>query len=197
MTGVWRFEQNGSWENLKHDHLVMELSDGSRLVYHDPRRFGFVEVLNSKNIGRRFKSLGVEPFASKIDLVSTLLKLKKLRSPIKPALMNQNYIVGVGNIYASEILYLSKVSPFRACNKISDVQFYEIFKNTKKVLSKAISKGGSTIESYRSSFGNEGEFQNEFLVYGKAGEECPICNRKILHEKQVGRSTYWCKECQY
>ena len=196
MTGLWRYEPIGKEETQKHDHLIMELSNGSRLVYNDPRRFGFVEVHKSNEIGARLGKLGAEPISSYQELKPTFIRLKSLHSPIKPALMNQDYIVGVGNIYASEILFLSKISPFRPCDRITEKEYREIFKNMRFVLKKAIQKGGSTIENYRNSFGGEGSFQKEFLVYGKAGEACPNCNRKILQKKQAGRSTFWCKKCQ-
>ena len=197
MTGSWRQVENSKhWKPEKHDHVKLNLSDGTSLVYKDIRRFGFIECFLKSEIGQRFAKLGAEPIDNIKALTALESKLKKLSTSVKVALMNQELVVGIGNIYASEILFLSKVSPLRSCSKVSHHEFQTIWKNSNKVLKKAIKKGGSTIENYKNSYGVAGSFQNDFFVYGRDQEECRICATPILQRSLAGRSTYWCSTCQ-
>ena len=109
-------------------------------------------------------------------------------------MLDQSIVVGIGNIYADEVLYLSKINPYKSCNLLTDKELNNIIKNTKIVLEKAIKLGGTTIKSYTSSEGVHGRFQNELLVHTK--ETCPNCHKKITKVKINGRGTYYCEECQ-
>jgi len=195
MTGSWRKEANLKVRE-KHDHVSFELSDGSHFVFNDPRRFGFIEVVAKDEIGKRFEGLGVEPLQPDTDFEGLTSTFKALKAPIKTALMNQKLIVGVGNIYASEILYASRVSPLKKASRITRDQYALIWKNTRSILEKAIDKGGSTIENYKSATGEAGGYQNEFFVYGREQELCRICHNPIKMKVMAGRSTFWCASCQ-
>ncbi len=197
MTGSWRqVESIKTWAPNKHDHIKLNLSGGLSLVYQDIRRFGFMECLSKRNFEKRFEKLGLEPIDNIKNLTDLQVEFKKLNTPIKVALMNQELVVGIGNIYASEILFLSKVLPLKKCSKVSHSEFQLIWKNSSKVLKKAIEKGGSTIENYKNSFGESGRYQNNFYVYGKAQDECRICATLIRQISLGGRTTYWCPNCQ-
>ncbi|MCC2677702.1 MAG: hypothetical protein K0R29_278 [Pseudobdellovibrio sp.] len=195
MTGSWRKELNFSVRG-KHDHLSFELADGSHFIFNDPRRFGFIEVVEKGELGKRFAGLGVEPLQPETDFEKLTSIFKALKSPIKTALMNQKLIVGIGNIYASEILYASRVSPLKKASKVTREQYGLIWKNTRVILEKAISKGGSTIENYKSAMGESGGYQDEFFVYGREQELCRICHNPIKMKVMAGRSTFWCASCQ-
>lgn len=195
MTGSWRKTAARS-ANKKHDHVSFELSDGSRFIFNDPRRFGFIEVIGKEGLLRRFSGLGVEPLAPETDFENLSSNFKKLKAPIKTALMNQKLIVGVGNIYASEILFASRVSPLKRASKLTLAQYDLIWKNTQVILENAIRKGGSTIENYKSATGASGGYQAEFFVYGRESELCRICHSPIKMKVMAGRSTFWCPSCQ-
>lgn len=195
MTGSWR-RVVGAEKQKKHDHVSFELADGSAFVFNDPRRFGFIEVIRKDQLGSRFSALGVEPLEASTDFFQLTVDFKKLKAPIKTALMNQKLVVGVGNIYASEILFASRVSPLKRASRISADQYRLIWKHTQAILLKAISKGGSTIENYKSATGETGGFQDEFFVYGREHELCRICHNPIKMKVMAGRSTFWCPSCQ-
>lgn len=195
MTGSWRVEKHG-WEKRKHDHLAFKFGKNQFLVYEDARRFGFVEVCLKSDFSKRFQHVGVEPLDPAFNQKVVNAKFKKLSAPIKNALMNQKLVVGIGNIYASEILFKAKVSPLKKAAKVSEAQYRLVWKYTREVLQAAIDHGGSTIENYKNSFGESGQFQNAHQVYGRAGEKCPVCEKKIKTQMMAGRSTFWCSTCQ-
>jgi formamidopyrimidine-DNA glycosylase len=195
MTGSWREESEG-WVKRKHDHLAFEIHQKKFLVYEDPRRFGFIEVLKTSKLKERFKDLGEEPLGEDTNFEELTLRFKKLESPIKTALMNQKLLVGVGNIYASEVLFRTQINPLKKCSKVSPSDYQKLWSEVKIILSEAIANGGSTIENYRNSYGQKGQFQNNFFVYGRPDEECFKCNTLIKSTVQSGRTTFWCPSCQ-
>lgn len=195
MTGSWR-EEKQAWTRRKHDHLAFEISKNRFLVFEDPRRFGFIEVVKTSQLGERFEDLGPEPLNESTDFSALTLKFKKLQAPIKTALMNQKLLVGVGNIYASEVLFRTKVNPLKKCSKLKTEDYSRIWGEVKIVLGEAIKKGGSTIDNYRNGFGEEGQFQDSFFVYGRLKEACIKCHTPIKSVVQAGRTTFWCPSCQ-
>lgn len=195
MTGSWREEKQG-WQKRKHDHLAFEISGDRFLVFEDPRRFGFIEVVKTSLLKNRFEGLGDEPLNKSTDFDQLTLKFKKLEAPIKTALMNQKLLVGVGNIYASEVLFRTNINPLKKCSKVTSAEYSKIWSEVKIVLSDAIKKGGSTIENYRNSFGEKGQFQDSFFVYGRFKEACFKCHTSIKSVVQAGRTTFWCPSCQ-
>lgn len=195
MTGSWRLEKAG-WPRRKHDHLAFEMAGSRFFVFEDARRFGFVEVVTASKMAERFSELGLEPLEEEADFTALTRTFRQLKSPIKSAIMNQKLLVGVGNIYASEILFRVGVHPLKKCSQVSLGKYVEIWRETVRTLRRAIRRGGSTIENYRNARGESGNFQREFFVYGREGEACRKCHTGIRAEMLAGRSTYWCPSCQ-
>lgn len=182
-------------EVTRHQHVIFKFKD-FELRYNDTRKFGRMYLLDKKDAysQKPLNELGYEPWDPNLnnDYLKEKYKTKKL--PIKTVLLDQSIVVGIGNIYADEVLYLSKINPYKSCNLLTDKELNNIIKNTKIVLEKAIKLGGTTIKSYTSSEGVHGRFQNELLVHTK--ETCPNCHKKITKVKINGRGTYYCEECQ-
>ena len=195
MTGSWRLEKAG-WPRRKHDHLAFAVDKKTFFVFEDPRRFGFIEVVRKEKLAERFSLLGAEPLDMTIDFELLGQSFKRLKSPVKTALMNQKLIVGVGNIYASEVLFRTGVNPQKKCSKLSQQEFSAIFREIDSVLTAAISAGGSSISSYRNSYGEKGKFQTSLFVYGRKSQPCLKCETPIKSGVQAGRSTFWCPKCQ-
>lgn len=180
----------------KHEHISLILDNGQELRYHDTRKFGRMHLIKKEDIDNYelLKELGLEPWDDKLMVEYLKSKYKNKSLPIKTVLLDQSIIVGIGNIYADEILFLSNINPLKPSNKLTKKELQLIIDNTKRVLDKAIELGGTTIRSYTSSEGVHGRFQNELRVHGK--EICPICNSKILKIRVGGRGTYYCPKCQ-
>lgn len=189
MTGHWRVES--TYQPIKHDHLIL-MWEKQNWIYNDPRRFGYIGL----NQGQLEKNFGPDPIIDKIKALDLLAKAKNKKQPIKTWLMDQKNILGVGNIYASEILFKSKVHPLRPAGDITSTEWSLILKNTKSILKKSIRLGGSTIKDYRTVSGEKGGFQNTWAVYNQHERSCVVCNAPILHLKLSGRATYFCKSCQ-
>lgn len=182
----------------KHTHFYLNLGD-IYLSYVDPRRFGAIGIFENnvlENDNSYLKNLGVEPLEKDFTFEKFNEIISKYKTNIKKFIMDSNIICGIGNIYASEILFLSKVSPLRKTETISLEEKKLIFINIKKVLEKAISLGGSTISDFVHTNGSSGQMQNFYNVYNREGENCKICSNPILRIKQFGRSTYYCSHCQ-
>ena len=193
MSGSWRkLETN---EPLKtHDHLIFGFDNGLRLAYNDPRRFGLVDWGGEDC--RWLKDLGPEPLSKSFNLESFLNSIKDKKVAIKILLMNPKVVVGVGNIYASEILFLSGVRPTRESGRLTKAEAGRVVENTKLVLQKAIKSKGSTLRDYKMVNGQSGSFQNSFNVYGREGQLCKICGSQIKALVLGQRSTFWCSRCQ-
>ena len=182
----------------KHNHVEI-VFDNFRIIYNDPRRFGFFQIIkNSSLLKKRFKKLGPEPFQSKINLKYVNSYLKGKKKNIKNFLLDQNFVSGIGNIYASEILFLSKINPNKNVNLINRKEYEKIIINSKKVLSNAIKKGGSTIRDFKNTSGKKGTFQKDFNVYERNGLSCKRsrCNGIIQKKNISKRSTFFCNICQ-
>jgi len=182
----------------KHNHIKFLFSDKTLLIYNDVRRFGFFILENLKNINnnRFLKNLGPEPFSKKLTVNIIKNRIKESSRNIKSFLMDQKFIAGIGNIYASEILFKSKIHPTTIAKSISSVQIKKLIKSIKEVLYSAIKDGGSTIRDFMFSEYSKGNFQNKFNVYDRHGLECYICKNKIQKLVINLRSTYFCSNCQ-
>lgn len=186
--------QNNNYDLVKHDHFILHLSDGFILVFNDARRFGFVGL--SKNIEEYFKDSGIEPLSEKFNADYLLYKFKNITSPIKTAIMNNNIIVGVGNIYASESLFKAGINPHKKACSLKYEELEKLVICIQEVLTLAINAGGSSFKDFVNINGSSGNFQNDFSVYNKENHNCYICSEKILKIKQSGRSSYYCPKCQ-
>ena len=182
----------------KHNHVEIIFSN-LRVIYNDPRRFGFFQIIdNSYLLKKRFAHLGPEPFDSKFssNYISTFFSKKK-RS-IKNLLLDQKFVSGIGNIYASEILFLCKINPDKKVFLLKKKDHLNIIINSKKVLLNAIKKGGSSIRDFKNISGKKGDFQRNFKVYERDGLNCKINKcRGIIKRKVISnRSTFFCNTCQ-
>ncbi|MBC7465656.1 MAG: bifunctional DNA-formamidopyrimidine glycosylase/DNA-(apurinic or apyrimidinic site) lyase [Bdellovibrio sp.] len=195
MTGYWRVETK-NWQKKAHDHIAMKLNEDKYLVYNDPRRFGEFDIFKNSNLHERFAHFGPEPLQQDLDLDVLTKTFKKINSTIKVALMNQKYLVGVGNIYASEALFRSKIKPHKKANKVRAADYALLWTEVKKVLQEAIEAGGSSISDFKNSYGEKGDFQKRFLVYDRKDELCFTCHHPIQSLVLGGRSTFWCRHCQ-
>jgi len=183
----------------KHDHVVIETDNGT-LIYNDARRFGLMTYCQTSQLlqNHLFSHTGIDPFDRTLTGSYLQEKLKNKKMPIKIALLDQQIISGIGNIYASEALYGAKILPTRPAGSLDIKECGVLVDEIRNVLNKAIKAGGSTLRDYRKPDGSLGYFQNEHCVYNKAGQPCPHCTcsqkngegiRKIT---QAGRSTYYC-----
>ena len=182
----------------KHNHIEFFFND-TKLIYNDPRRFGFfLFIEDKKNLKNIFKNYGPEPFDKKFNSKYVTKYFEGKNKSIKNFLIDQRFVSGIGNIYASEILYLSKIHPLKAAKQLSISQCKELILNSKKILLNAIKKGGSTIRDFKNTTGNTGHFQKEFQVYGRNNLNCKRagCFGKICKINQSNRSTFLCKNCQ-
>ncbi len=191
MSGKWTLDASES--DGKHDHVVLLLDDGSISVYNDPRRFGVLDIYDGRS-HRLLDHLGPEPLEKWTgkDLYS---KLSNRKSAIKISILDQKVVVGVGNIYACEALFNSKISPLRSSSSLSLDECNSLVKEIRNVLSRAIKAGGSTLRDFAGVDGTLGYFPHQFNVYDKEGEPCG-CGGIIERIPQGGRSTFLCSSCQ-
>lgn len=182
----------------KHELIIFNIDDTFELRYKDTRKFGKMYLIKKEDLEKNspLTKLGLEPWDKKLTTEYLKEKLKNKSLPIKTTLLDQTIITGIGNIYANEILFLSKINPHKKSKELSDKELESIIENTRKVLEKAIEEGGTTIRSYTSEEGVSGKFQNNLLVHKRENEKCPNCNTPISNDKIGGRSTYYCKKCQ-
>jgi len=198
MSGSIRFGEKEHKKIEAHDHFVMEFTDGLKMIFNDPRRFGLVVVIKNGELKshKLFKNLGIEPLTKEFNgkYLKGIFKNKKIA--IKQAVMDASNLVGVGNIYAAESLFKSSINPQKSANEISESKLEELSKNIKIVLKEAIRSGGSTLRDYVRSDGDIGYFQHQFKVYGREKQPCFVCGTEIKKITQSGRSTYYCPKCQ-
>ena len=190
------FYLNDSYDN-KHVHVVINLSNGYRLLYQDVRKFGRMCYKNESELynTKPLNEVGYDPINNdSYDLDSIYNQIHKKNKEIKQILLDQSIISGLGNIYVDEVLFDVRINPHKISSKISKDKVNEIILATKKILSKAIEFKGTTIRSYTSSLGVEGGFQNFLNVHTK--KSCPLCKKELICDRIGGRSTYYCKDCQ-
>ena len=182
----------------KHNHIEI-IFDSFKIVYNDPRRFGFFQIIKTiKNLNKRFYHLGPEPFDRKFNLKYFKNFVKDKNRKIKDLLIDQKFVSGIGNIYANEILFISQINPNKKVNSLKKKEFKNIIINSKNVLLKAIKKGGSSIRDFKNAEGTKGNFQDSFKVYQRNGLNCKRigCNGIIIKKVIANRSTFFCNTCQ-
>ncbi|WP_044051794.1 bifunctional DNA-formamidopyrimidine glycosylase/DNA-(apurinic or apyrimidinic site) lyase [Anaplasma marginale] len=176
----------------KHDHVALLLDGGFHVVFNDPRRFGAVLLVNFQAYENIASRIGPDPLSAEFN-AEYLMRPSK--ACVKSVLMNNAIVAGIGNIYASEILFRAGVLPMRAMSSISYAECEGIVRETKATLQLAINTGGSTIRDYKIPTGAAGGFQQHFMVYQRAGQPCNVCGARILSERRGGRSTFFCALC--
>jgi formamidopyrimidine-DNA glycosylase len=184
----------------KYDRVEFILNKNQKLIYNDVRKFGFIKLLSNKEYKDNFHliHLGPEPLKNTFNYTYFKNYIKGRSRVIKDILMDQKFVSGLGNIYANEILFLSKVKPSRKVKNLKEFELKKIINFTKEVLKNAIELGGSSIKDFSSSNGKKGSFQQHFNVYGKKGAACSntTCRSIIVKSSISNRSTFFCDNCQ-
>lgn len=181
----------------KHDHIEIEFANGNAMRYHDPRRFGCALWSNNPPQSHPLLAdLGPEPLSDKFDGEHLFRLSRKRRVNVKTFIMNSHTVVGVGNIYASESLFMTGIRPGRSAARITRTHYDKLAANIQEVLANAIKMGGTTLRDFVNSDGEPGYFSQQLLVYGRAGEPCRNCDTPIKNRVIGQRSSFYCPQCQ-
>ncbi|WP_348946245.1 bifunctional DNA-formamidopyrimidine glycosylase/DNA-(apurinic or apyrimidinic site) lyase [Chitinibacter sp. FCG-7] len=182
----------------KHDHIDLVLQNGIRLRYRDPRRFGAWLWLTGNPLEHpHLASLGPEPLSSEFSSAYLGAQLANKRTAIKPLIMDNHLVVGVGNIYASESLFRARINPAKSGQTLNNAEILALSEQIKATLTEAIAAGGSTLRDYVDSDGKAGYFMINSYVYGRAGQPCRVCGTPISQIRQAQRATFYCPQCQH
>jgi formamidopyrimidine-DNA glycosylase len=184
----------------KHAHVVFETEAGARVTYYDPRRFGYMALVNTATLALHpwFAGLGPEPLSEAFDALHLKQAFEGRKQGPKTLLLDQRIVAGLGNIYVCEALHRARISPFRPAGRISKPRLVTLAATIKAVLAEAITAGGSTLRDYAQADGTLGYFQHRFGVYDRQGRPCPNegCTGVVARKVQSGRSTFYCPVCQ-
>lgn len=181
---------------VKHDHVELITSGGQSLRLNDPRRFGCVLWQTADAPLSQLARLGPEPLSDEFSDEHLYVKSRGKKAPVKTFIMDNHIVVGVGNIYANEALFISGIDPRRAAGGISKARYRLLTETIRTVLLRAIEQGGTTLKDFSRADGQPGYFAQELAVYGQGGQPCPRCKR-LLDDIRLGqRSTVFCKKCQ-
>lgn len=181
----------------KHDHVEMQLSNGALMRLHDPRRFGcLLWQASDEPMHSLLAKLGPEPLESDFDAAHLIQATRKRKVPIKNLIMNSHIVVGVGNIYASEALFMAGIRPARAAGRVTYAECGKLVDAIKIILQKSINQGGTTLRDFVNSDGQPGYFKQSLFVYGREGEDCQQCGSVIKQQVLGQRSTFYCGKCQ-
>ncbi|MCA0754824.1 DNA-formamidopyrimidine glycosylase [Paenibacillus sp. N4] len=181
-----------------HTHVIFHFDDGTDLRYKDVRQFGTMHLFEPGEELRLppLNKLGIEPLEPGFTLDALQSRLAKRTSKIKPLLLNQEHIVGLGNIYVDEALFQARIHPERSPDTLKPAEWKRLHEAIRATLSRAVDAGGSSIKSYVNGQGEMGMFQHQLLVYGRKDEPCPSCSKPILKFTVGGRGTHICGKCQ-
>lgn len=186
--------------DAKHAHVIFETDAGARVTYYDPRRFGYMALINTATLGLHpwFASLGPEPLSDAFDAGRLKAAFKDRKQGPKTLLLDQRVVAGLGNIYVCEALNRARISPFKPAGRLSRPRLEKLVEDIRDVLREAIAAGGSTLRDFAQTDGALGYFQHRFRVYDREGEPCVNsgCNGVIDRKAQAGRSTFHCPVCQ-
>ena len=184
----------------KHAHVVLETQGGGRVTYYDPRRFGYMTLIETANLADHpwFLALGPEPLSSDFDAPRLQAAFANRKQGPKTLLLDQRVVAGLGNIYVCEALNRARISPFKPAGTLAARRLPDLVATIRAVLEEAIEAGGSTLRDYAAADGTLGYFQHRFVAYGREGEACrnEECGGQIAREVQAGRSTFYCGSCQ-
>jgi formamidopyrimidine-DNA glycosylase len=184
-------------QTAKYDVLTCTLDNDAVLVYRDVRRIGTLRWLTQEGWEEYAQRLGPEPLDPALTVEVFTERLGKSKSPIKKVLMDQRYVVGVGNIYANEALFEAGTDPSKSANKVTAEQFRAMHHHMRRILAHAIDNEGTTFRDYVTSTGKPGGFQSELKVYGRAGEPCRACGTTLATTQEIdNRQTVFCWKCQ-
>jgi len=208
LLGKWKTEKDESFPAIEgpikddpynsYVHIIFYLDSGEELGFSDLRQFGKMELYTKKEFSnlKEIKELGPEPFSKAFTLDYFKSIVKKKKTNIKKLLLDQEKIAGIGNIYSSEILFLSKINPERKTESLTEEEMESIYEAIKIILKKALALKGTSMSDYRRLKGNKGNYQSSVLVYGRKGMKCLDCNGIIRYVKIGSRGTFYCPHCQ-
>jgi formamidopyrimidine-DNA glycosylase len=180
----------------KYSHIVFSLTNGGKLFFNDMRQFGYVRLVNEKELNKVLGNFGVEPL-SKYFTVEVLRNLfKKRKTSLKSVLLNQTLLAGLGNIYVDEACYMAGIRPTRKAARVTEAEAKRLHSAIIRILKKSIANRGTTFSSYRDGLGGEGAFVRLLKVYGRAGKPCYKCKTALKKVKVSGRGTVYCSKCQ-
>ncbi|MFT4728286.1 MAG: formamidopyrimidine-DNA glycosylase [Granulosicoccus sp.] len=181
----------------KHDHIELLINSGKCLRFHDPRRFGcFLWQATGEPLHKLLAKLGPEPLSDAFNAEHLFKATRNRQVAIKNLIMNSAIVVGVGNIYASESLFMARIRPGRAAKRITQKDSAKLVESIKLVLQRSITQGGTTLRDFVNSDGNPGYFAQSLQVYGREGEPCRECESVIIQKVLGQRSTFYCPQCQ-
>jgi formamidopyrimidine-DNA glycosylase len=182
----------------KYTRLIFTFTDKSHLYFNDLRKFGWIRLIKVEDLSDLQKNLGIDLLDDKFTLNYFSSVLKNSKKPIKTLLLDQLKFAGIGNIYASESLFLARIYPLKPANKISSINIKKLYRSVLKVIKDSLKHGGSTAKDkgYLQSSGESGSHQNYFQVYQREGESCFNCGGTVKRIKTAGRSTFFCSQCQ-
>ncbi|WP_026961261.1 DNA-formamidopyrimidine glycosylase [Alicyclobacillus herbarius] len=196
MEGQYRLHPHGDAER-PHTHVIFHFTDGTELRYRDVRQFGTMDLVGmGEPLPKGLTSLGPEPFAEDLDGAALYRRIHGRRAPIKAVLLDQTCLAGLGNIYVDEALFLARIHPERAAEKLTRRQCSELLDAVRDVLTRAIAAGGSSVSTYVDGYGRHGGFQMELNVYAREGQACRVCQSTIVKTRVAGRGTHFCPNCQ-
>jgi formamidopyrimidine-DNA glycosylase len=197
MTGTMGHMSGGAPEYDPHLRVVVNLDDGSDVVYRDIRRFGTWLLLEpGEETDYLAQRLGEEPLTRAFTPASLAARFDRRRAPVKAALLDQRAAAGMGNIYADEALWRARIHPLRAAGDLDQDELKRLHKAVREALKAGIARQGSTLRDYRAPDGSEGTMQEALKVYGREGEPCYRCGAQIGKTRAAGRGTWYCPSCQ-
>lgn len=194
--GYSKTKQEESAYPKKHTHITIKFENGDSLFFNDIRKFGYMQLVNGRELQKIISKFGIEPLTDNFTLKKFQQLTKNRTLNIKSFLLNQALIAGIGNIYADEICFHSGIKPSTKLDKISGDKLEAIFSNCQKVIAKAIRERGTSFSDYRDGKGEKGNFLNYLEVYGRQGKNCLKCQSVIQKTKVGGRGTHYCPKCQ-
>jgi formamidopyrimidine-DNA glycosylase len=182
----------------KHDHVVLDMDNGTRVTFNDARRFGAMDLTATQDTESHWliKDIGPEPLGNTFNETSLKARLNGRNTPIKTALLDQKNVAGLGNIYVCEVLHRAGINPAKISGKLSGPRVASLVPIIRQVLTEAIEAGGSSLKDYRQTDGELGYFQHTFRVYDREGLPCTTCATPIARIVQSGRSSFYCPACQ-
>jgi formamidopyrimidine-DNA glycosylase len=180
----------------KYSYVIIYFSDGGVLYFNDMRTFGYMDIVDTDELGRVVGAFGIEPLTSSFVLDTFRQLFVSKSSSVKSILLDQRRIAGIGNIYADEICFAARVRPDRVADSLTDDECEALHKHTEDIIALAVRERGTTFNNYRDTSGRSGNFLSYLKVYGRGGEDCLVCGEALIRTKVVGRGTVYCNRCQ-
>ena len=196
MGGHYEPHQKNEFPN-KYSHVIFDFEDGGQLFYNDLRQFGYLKIVEEKELAEIRGKYGIEPGTENYTWENFRgILVKRHRMILKAFLLNQQIIAGLGNIYVDEACFRSRILPERKVGSLSDKEAELLFRNIREIIAEAVEMGGTTFRNYRDALGGKGNFTDKLQVYGLEKTPCQICGTPIEKIKLAGRGTHFCPKCQ-